>query len=97
MLITNAYTSKHTCLRGCLCTWPVIPHAALLIRQHAMPSHAALTGAVAAQGLPGSLPWGMMLTYFNDYLSYDRGLSMDKATTVILFFGFGAAAGALGC
>jgi hypothetical protein len=30
-----------------------------------------------AQGLPGSLPWGMMLTFFTDYLSVNKGFSVQ--------------------
>lgn len=29
------------------------------------------------QGLPGSLPWGVVLTYLNDYLSQQRGFSVQ--------------------
>jgi hypothetical protein len=45
------------------------------------------------QGLPGCLPWGMVLTFFNDYLSYDKGLSIGMATLVVLLFGLGGAIG----
>ena len=37
---------------------------------------------VAAQGLPGSLPWGVLLTYLNDFLAEDQGLSVGVATSV---------------
>lgn len=34
------------------------------------------------QGLFGSIPWGMLLTFLNDFLAQDRGLSVQHATTV---------------
>ena len=34
------------------------------------------------QGLFGCLPWGMILTYFNDFLSQNKGLSVQAATLV---------------
>lgn len=37
---------------------------------------------VALQGLFGCLPWGMILTYLNDYLSHNKGLSIQTATLV---------------
>jgi len=41
------------------------------------------------QGAPGCIPWGIINTYLNDYLSSDRGLSVEGATLVILVFGVG--------
>lgn len=35
----------------------------------------------------------MILTYFNDYLSYDKGLSIQMATLVVLLFGLGGGVG----
>lgn len=32
---------------------------------------------VIAQGLPGSLPWGMVLTYFNDFMSQQKGFTVQ--------------------
>lgn len=40
-------------------------------------------------GAPGCIPWGIVNTYLNDYLSSDRGLSVERATLVILVFGVG--------
>eukprot|EP00798_Chlamydomonas_sp_ICE-L_P021214 gene21214-28123_t len=48
------------------------------------------------QGLPGSLPWGMVLVYFNDYLSANKGFSIPMATLVIMLFGIGGAIGVIG-
>jgi hypothetical protein len=34
------------------------------------------------------------MTFFNDFLSYDKGLSIGMATLVVLLFGLGGAIGA---
>ena len=34
------------------------------------------------QGLPGSLPWGVLLTFLNDFLSQHKGMSIAQATLV---------------
>ncbi len=36
---------------------------------------------VIGQGLPGSLPWGMILTFFNDFLSQNKGFTVQVRTT----------------
>lgn len=36
----------------------------------------------AMQGLFGCLPWGMLLTFLNDYLSQNKGLTVPTATAV---------------
>ncbi|KAL7549777.1 hypothetical protein ACHAWF_013039 [Thalassiosira exigua] len=41
------------------------------------------------QGAPGCVPWGIVNTYLNDFLSSDGGLSVEGATLVILAFGAG--------
>eukprot|EP00978_Attheya_sp_CCMP212_P034412 scaffold143936_cov44-Attheya_sp.AAC.2 len=41
------------------------------------------------QGAPGCVPWGIVNTYLNDYLSEDRGMTVQGATLTILLFGFG--------
>ncbi|KAL7500308.1 hypothetical protein ACHAWT_008251 [Skeletonema menzelii] len=41
------------------------------------------------QGAPGCVPWGIVNTFLNDYLSSDRGLPVEGATLIILLFGFG--------
>lgn len=48
-----------------------------------------------SQGAPGCIPWGIINTYLNDYLSSDRGLSVEGATLFILVFGFGNFLGVL--
>lgn len=41
------------------------------------------------QGAPGCVPWGVINVYLNDYLSEDRGFSVEMATTVLMCFGVG--------
>ena len=41
------------------------------------------------QGLPGCLPWGMIYVFLNDYLSEDRGMSVEGATIALTCFGIG--------
>jgi len=41
------------------------------------------------QGAPGCVPWGIVNTYLNDYLSEDRGMTVQGATLTVLLFGFG--------
>lgn len=41
------------------------------------------------QGAPGCIPWGIVNTFLNDYLSEDCGMTVQQATIVVLFFGFG--------
>ena len=38
--------------------------------------------AVVLQGLPGSLPWGVLVTFLNDFLSQQKGLTVPQATLV---------------
>jgi len=44
---------------------------------------------ILLQGAPGCLPWGVVNSYLNDYLHSNRGMTVEKATSVILVFGFG--------
>lgn len=41
------------------------------------------------QGFPGCIPWGMIYVYLNDYLSANRGLSVQSATMALTIFGIG--------
>jgi MFS family permease len=41
------------------------------------------------QGAPGCVPWGIVNTYLNDFLSADRGMSVEYATIVVSMFGLG--------
>ena len=51
---------------------------------------------VISQGLPGCLPWGMLLTFLNDYLAQDKGLTVATATTIVLAVGIGGGLGVIG-
>jgi len=52
-----------------------------------------------AQGLPGSLPWGVMLVFFQDFLVQDigpkveGGITVQQSTAVVLTFGVGSGTG----
>jgi predicted MFS family arabinose efflux permease len=48
------------------------------------------------QGLPGCLPWGMLLTFLNDYLAQEKGLAISSATSLVLGIGVGGAFGVIG-
>jgi len=41
------------------------------------------------QGAPGCIPWGIINTFLNDYLSEDCGMTVQAATFTILIFGVG--------
>ena len=41
------------------------------------------------QGAPGCIPWGIINVFLNDYLSEDRGFSVQAATTVLMCFSVG--------
>lgn len=45
------------------------------------------------QGAPGCIPWGVINVFLNDYLSEDRGFSVQAATTILMLFSFGYALG----
>ena len=47
---------------------------------------------VFLQGIPGCIPWGIIIVFLNDFLHADLGLSVARATTVLSAFtvgGFG--------
>jgi len=48
-----------------------------------------------AQGLPGSLPWGTMIVYFNDFLSQELGFTVQQSTLIVLCYGIGIIVGQL--
>ena len=48
---------------------------------------------VFVQGIPGCVPWGVVFTYFNDFLHDDKGMSVEVSTGIVLWFGVGAAVG----
>lgn len=41
------------------------------------------------QGAPGCIPWGIINVFLNDYLSEDRGFSVETATTTLMLFSLG--------
>mmetsp|Transcript_49958 Transcript_49958/g.60103 ORF Transcript_49958/g.60103 Transcript_49958/m.60103 type:complete len:239 (+) Transcript_49958:2-718(+) len=41
------------------------------------------------QGLPGCLPWGIINSFLNDYLSEDKGMTIQAATLTFFIFSFG--------
>ena len=45
------------------------------------------------QGAPGCIPWGIINVFLNDYLSEDRGFSVEMATTVLMCFSLGNVCG----
>jgi len=48
---------------------------------------------VILQGMPGSLPWGMLLVFFNDFLAQQKHFSVPAATLVVSIFGIGGGVG----
>jgi hypothetical protein len=48
---------------------------------------------IYAQGVPGSLPWGVMLAFFNDFLAQQKKVPVGGATGVLITFGLGGACG----
>jgi predicted MFS family arabinose efflux permease len=71
---------------------PALSSAYLSAKQVlAVPSNAL----VVLQGLPGCLPWGVMLTYMNDFLARQKGLSVREATMVLLVFGLSGGLGVI--
>ena len=47
------------------------------------------------QGIPGCVPWGVIIAYFNDFLAQEKGLSVQAATEVMVVFGFANGVGSL--
>lgn len=44
---------------------------------------------IFVQGFPGCLPWGMIIVFLNDFLSNDKGMSVEAATAALTCFGLG--------
>ena len=51
---------------------------------------------VLAQGLPGTVPWGVFNSYFVDFLHKQKGMTVQNATAAITVFGLGSAVGTIG-
>jgi translation initiation factor 4G len=47
------------------------------------------------QGFLTNLPWGIIFTFLNDYLSQEQGLTVPEATFLVFWFGMGSAAGGI--
>ena len=45
------------------------------------------------QGAPGCVPWGIINVFLTDYLSEDRGFSVQAATTILMCFSAGYTVG----
>mmetsp|Transcript_43633 Transcript_43633/g.105803 ORF Transcript_43633/g.105803 Transcript_43633/m.105803 type:complete len:838 (-) Transcript_43633:170-2683(-) len=45
------------------------------------------------QGAPGCVPWGIINVFLNDYLSEDRGFTVEMATTTLMLFSLGYSLG----
>ena len=45
------------------------------------------------QGAPGCVPWGILNVFLNDYLSEDKGFSVEMATTTLMIFSLGHVGG----
>ena len=52
--------------------------------------------AAILQGLPGSLPWGVLLVFLTDYLVAQRGLTVQYASSIAVAWGAGGIPGVLG-
>jgi predicted MFS family arabinose efflux permease len=44
---------------------------------------------ILIQGVPGCVPWGIFYVYLNDYLSENKGFSVEEATIIVTMFGVG--------
>ena len=47
------------------------------------------------QGFPGCLPWSVINAFLNDFLSEDRGMPVEVATTLLFWIGLGAGIGSV--
>lgn len=45
------------------------------------------------QGFVTNIPWGVIFTFLNDYLSQEQGLSVPASTFLVFWFGIGCAVG----
>jgi predicted MFS family arabinose efflux permease len=76
----NTTTTNNNIIRTC-CVSIVSPTLSLLRIPTVL--------LILLQGAPGCIPWGIVNTYLNDYLSTEQHLSIQMATTMLLLFGFG--------
>ena len=47
------------------------------------------------QGFFSNIPWGVMFVFLNDYLSQEKGLTVESATFIVAVFGVGCAVGGI--
>jgi len=45
------------------------------------------------QALPGTIPWGVLFVYLNDFYHHDKGFSVEKATLLVMAIGLAAIVG----
>jgi predicted MFS family arabinose efflux permease len=57
--------------------------------------HNQSNAILIVQGFFGSIPWGVIFVFLNDYLSQERGFSVPDATFLVLVFGIGCAVGGI--
>ena len=54
------------------------------LRKLGLLARSRCTLCAVLQGMPGSLPWGVLLTFLNDFLAQKKGMSIASATWVRL-------------
>jgi len=47
------------------------------------------------QGIPGTIPWGVMIVYLNDYLAQNKAMGVETATLILTVFNVGGLCGGL--
>ena len=75
----------------CFCGQNLITHITTL--QNLLITPTVLLALV--QGAPGCIPWGIINVFLNDYLSEDRGFSVEVATSILMCFSLGHVFGLL--
>eukprot|EP00514_Thraustochytrium_sp_LLF1b_P002444 CAMPEP_0184513394 /NCGR_PEP_ID=MMETSP0198_2-20121128/3398_1 /TAXON_ID=1112570 /ORGANISM="Thraustochytrium sp., Strain LLF1b" /LENGTH=516 /DNA_ID=CAMNT_0026903497 /DNA_START=234 /DNA_END=1784 /DNA_ORIENTATION=+ len=48
---------------------------------------------ILLQSLPASLPWGVIITFFNDFAAQNLGIGVEQSTSLVVAFGLGLALG----
>jgi len=64
------------CQDECQLTWKIISLPSVLL--------------ILVQGVPGCVPWGIINTFLNDYLSADGGMTVQEATLTVMSLGVGS-------
>jgi len=55
----------------------------------------ASNGILLWYGFLTSIPWGIVFVFLNDYLSQEKGFSVEQATFLVMLFGVGCAIGGI--